>query len=62
MLLAFGCAAVADKDIQIKLELYNCYWGCLNEQDETGWCCEHEVPQQDHYIFNCENAKERVIQ
>lgn len=47
--------------IQQKLEQYNCYWDCPNESGENGWCCEHEVPPEDQYIFDCENAKERKI-
>ena len=55
LLLVVGCVTP-----QEKLEHYNCYWGCM-DGDKTGWCCEREVPQSDHYIFDCENAGERII-
>jgi len=59
-LLLVGCTAVTDLDVQQKLDKYDCWWGCM-DGDKTGWCCEREVPQSDHYIFDCENAGERII-
>jgi len=58
LLLVFlsGC-----ETIQQKLERYNCYWDCPNEAGENGWCCEFEVPAEDHYIFDCKNANERKV-
>jgi len=56
-----GCTAVGELDIQQKLERYNCYWDCPNESGENGWCCEFEVPAEDHYIFDCKNANERKV-
>jgi len=56
-----GCAAIEHQDVQQKLVKYNCYWDCPNEAGELGWCCEHLVPDEDQYIFDCKNAKERKI-
>jgi len=61
LVFLYSCAAVQSLDVQQKLEKYNCYWDCPNESGENGWCCEHAVPEEDHYIFDCKNAKERKI-
>ena len=58
ILLICGCKLTAKQ----KIELYGCYWNCPNELGENGWCCEKEVPKEDWYIFNCENAGNRIVQ
>jgi hypothetical protein len=56
-----GCASIAELDKRQKLEYYECWWPCVNEVGKTGFCCEKEVPEEDHYIFNCEDAPNRII-
>jgi len=47
---------------QAKLKAYGCWWNCVNEEGKTGFCCEKEVPEKDHYIFDCNNAEDIVVQ
>jgi len=35
-----------------KIVHYQCYY-C---KERSGFCCEHQVPEYDQDIFNCENA------
>ena len=61
-LLLSGCVTVtSDLNTQEKLEYYNCYWDCPNEEGEIGWCCEKEVPWHDKHIFHCDNAGNRKV-
>jgi hypothetical protein len=56
----FGCATIqANKDEIAKQKLveYGCWWPCYNEAGETGWCCEHEVPEGYRWILkDCQYA------
>ena len=61
LLSVFLAGCITTETVQEKLIRYNCYWDCPNESGENGWCCEHEVPAEDHYIFDCKNANERKI-
>ena len=46
---------------QSKLKSYGCWWDCVDAEGNTGFCCEKEVPEEDHYIFDCKYAEDVVI-
>jgi hypothetical protein len=53
LILLAGCATP-----QEKLAMY----GCTYYPKESGFCCKHEVPEFDHYIFNCKYAGDCTYQ
>lgn len=61
MLCLVGCITPQVETPYQKLSRYGCYWGCVNEEGDTGWCCEKPVPLLDRDILNCENAGDRTI-
>ena len=60
-LIIIGCSLPPEMTAQEKMEYYDCWWGCENTLNETGWCCRYSVPKWDADFFDCHNAGNRVV-